>query len=82
MGFFPSLSPNSQLLGCFHINHAHNVVHNVTGIFVLWTGCASRIASKIFCKGLRHSRFAVGIIAISFGFGSTCDGRRHNIALL
>lgn len=48
LGFIPGVSPNGHLLGVFHINGAHNMVHLLTGIVALFCGYASNHASKLY----------------------------------
>ena len=48
LGFVPSAAPNDHLLGLFHINVAHNVVHLITGAVALWAGFSGTHAAKTF----------------------------------
>lgn len=48
LGFFPSVTPNYHLLGIFHVNTVHNVIHIATGVIALWTGLISSNAAKGF----------------------------------
>ncbi len=48
LGFIPAAAPDGMLLGIFHINPAHNVVHLLTGAIALWAGYTSLHASKLY----------------------------------
>ena len=52
LGFFPLFAPEGYLLGLFHVNTAHNLVHLLTGIAAILcsvnSSCASRLFFQIF----------------------------------
>src|SRR4051812_13621773 len=48
LGFIPAAAPDGHLLGVFHVNGAHNMVHLLTGIVALACGFASNHASKLY----------------------------------
>jgi len=48
LGFIPAAAPDGHLLGIFHVNGAHNMVHLLTGIVALACGFASNHASKLY----------------------------------
>lgn len=50
LGFYPDWSPNNMLLGYFHVNAMHNLVHLISGIIGLWVGFSSRYASQLFFR--------------------------------
>ena len=50
LGFVPALAPNEMLLGIFHVNAAHNVVHLLSGAVALWAGMTSIGAAKLYFK--------------------------------
>jgi hypothetical protein len=50
LGFVPTATPNGHLLGIFHVNAAHNVVHLLTGIVALVCGMTSGQAAQIFFR--------------------------------
>jgi hypothetical protein len=47
-GFIPALVPNGHLLGIFHVNAAHNLIHLATGTVAVLVGLMSERASRIF----------------------------------
>jgi hypothetical protein len=50
LGFVPGVAPNEHLLGIFHVNAAHNVVHLLTGAVALACGLTSAYASQLFFR--------------------------------
>lgn len=50
LGFIPQANPKGFLLGIFHVNLEHNLIHIVTGIISILCGLTSRHASRIFFK--------------------------------
>jgi hypothetical protein len=48
LGFVPGAAPDGHLLGLFHINTAHNIVHLLTGAVALWVGFTGAHAAKTF----------------------------------
>jgi hypothetical protein len=47
-GFIPAFTPNGHLLGLFHVNGPHNVVHLLSGAVALWTGYKGVHAAKLY----------------------------------
>ncbi|HTT00547.1 MAG TPA: DUF4383 domain-containing protein [Steroidobacteraceae bacterium] len=41
LGFVPGITNNQMLLGIFHVNAMHNVVHLISGAVALWAGLTS-----------------------------------------
>jgi hypothetical protein len=50
LGFVPGVTNNEMLLGIFHVNLAHNVVHLLTGAVALFAGLASAGAARTFFR--------------------------------
>ena len=48
LGFVPAATPNGMLLGIFHVDGPHNLVHILTGAIALWVGFTSLHASKLY----------------------------------
>jgi hypothetical protein len=61
MGFIPGITKGGHLLGIFHVNTAHNVVHLLTGLAALVVGTASHHASVLFFRvfGIVYGAVAV-----------------------
>lgn len=60
LGFLPMTAPKQMLLGVFHVNAAHNLVHIATGIVALTVSSVSAYASRLFFRVL-----GVGYVVIS-----------------
>jgi hypothetical protein len=50
LGFVPAVTKDEMLLGIFHVNAAHNVVHLLSGAVALFAGLTSVGASRIYFK--------------------------------
>ena len=48
LGFVPQATPDGLLLGIFHVNLAHNLIHVVTGVTALLCGISSEETSRLF----------------------------------
>jgi uncharacterized protein DUF4383 len=48
LGFVPDVAPDGMLLGLFHVNAAHNIVHLLSGACALCAGVHSVWASRMF----------------------------------
>lgn len=48
LGFIPALTPDGHLLGIFHVNALHNVIHLASGALALFAGFSSYGASKTY----------------------------------
>ena len=61
LGFVPSITKDEMLLGIFHVNFAHNVVHLASGAVFLLCGMAGAGPSRMFFKifGIVYALVAV-----------------------
>ena len=50
LGFVPGITDNQMLLGIFHVNAAHNVVHLLSGAAALFTGMTSAGAARVYFR--------------------------------
>jgi hypothetical protein len=50
LGFVPAVTPNEHLLGIFHVNTAHNIVHLATGATAVIAGSLGTTASIVFFR--------------------------------
>lgn len=48
LGFVPAATPNDHLLGLFHVNTLHNIIHIISGAIALFAGLNSERASRIY----------------------------------
>jgi hypothetical protein len=67
LGFIPQVTEEGKLLGIFHVNDAHNLIHVLTGLIGIYCGtkgeCASRLFFKVF--GVVYAMIA----ALGFYYG-------------
>ena len=61
LGFVPAIAPDGMLLGIFHVNAAHNIVHLLSGMAALACGFASAGASRLY---LRIFGLVYGLVAL------------------
>ena len=61
LGFVPGITNNEMLLGIFHVNAAHNVVHLLSGAAALFAGMTSTGASRMY---FRIFGVVYGLVAI------------------
>jgi hypothetical protein len=61
LGFVPGATKDEMLLGIFHVNAAHNVVHLLSGAVALFCGMSSFSASRMYFRifGLVYALVAV-----------------------
>jgi hypothetical protein len=61
LGFVPAVTRDGHLLGIFHVNAAHNMVHILTGIAAIACGLVSDHAAQLFFRvfGVIYSLVAV-----------------------
>lgn len=48
LGFVPALTPDGHLLGIFHVNAIHNIIHLATGLAALAAGFSGYRASRTY----------------------------------
>jgi hypothetical protein len=61
LGFVPGVTKNEMLLGVFHVNAAHNVVHLLSGVVALLCGLSSTGASRLY---FRIFGIVYGLVAV------------------
>jgi hypothetical protein len=61
LGFVPGVTSGEHLLGIFHVNAAHNVVHLLTGLVAVVAGATSGHAARLF---FRAFGVIYGLVAI------------------
>jgi hypothetical protein len=66
LGFVPAITKDEHLLGIFHVNPAHNMVHLLTGAVAIACGLTSAYASQMF---FRIFGAVYGLVAI-MGFAA------------
>lgn len=48
LGFVPALRPDNNLLGLFHVNTIHNLIHIASGLVALFAGYSEERASRLY----------------------------------
>src|SRR5581483_2277433 len=90
LGFVPALAPNQMLLGIFHVNAAHNVVHLLSGVLALWAGLSSVTYSRLYFRifGVVYGLVAIPGFAVGKGMvlgiisNNTADAALHVLIAL
>ena len=67
LGFVPATAPNGMLLGLFHVNPAHNIVHLLTGAIALGVGMTSAYASRLFFQVFGIVYGLVAVLGFVYG---------------
>jgi hypothetical protein len=66
LGFVPAVTTDGMLLGIFHVNTVHNVVHLLSGAVALWAGMTSVSNARLY---FRVFGIVYGLVAV-LGFVS------------
>jgi hypothetical protein len=70
LGFVPGITDDSgMLLGLFHVDTVHNLVHLVTGLLGLWLGSSSASGSKSWLQIFGVVYALVAILGFVYGDG-------------
>lgn len=48
LGYFPEITPDGMLLGIFHVNSIHNIIHIATGVIAILCGLGGYYPSRVF----------------------------------
>jgi hypothetical protein len=80
LGFVPSVTKDEMLLGIFHVNLAHNVVHLLSGAIALWAGMTSVGASKTYFKIFGIVYALVAVLGFMKGEGLLLGLIANNVA--
>lgn len=67
LGFVPGVTPDGHLLGIFHVNALHNVVHLLSGVIALGVGFAGTEASKRYFQIFGVVYGLVALLGFLFG---------------
>ena len=67
LGFVPGLTDDGHLLGIFHVNPAHNLVHILSGLAALLAASASERAAQNFFRIFGVIYAAVAILGFLSG---------------
>jgi hypothetical protein len=69
LGFVPGVTTNEMLLGIFHVNAAHNVVHLLSGAIALYAGLTSTAYSRLYFRVFGVVYALVALLGLFTGDG-------------
>ncbi len=69
LGFVPGITTNEMLLGIFHVNTVHNVVHLLSGAVALGTGLSSTAAARLYFRVFGVVYALVAVLGFVVGNG-------------
>lgn len=61
VGYYPEFTPDGMLLGIFHVNTIHNIIHIATGVISILSGLGGQYSSRVF---FQFFGIVYGIVAI------------------
>ncbi len=67
LGFVPGVTTNDHLLGIFHINLVHNVIHLLSGAVALFAGMTSAKSAKIYFQVFGIVYALVAVLGFVYG---------------
>ncbi|GAC1603359.1 MAG: DUF4383 domain-containing protein [Candidatus Saccharimonadales bacterium] len=80
LGFFPALAPNGELLGIFHINALHNIIHLASGLVALAAGYSSYKASRTYFQVFGIVYGLVALLGFVYGDNDIVGLVANNVA--
>jgi hypothetical protein len=80
LGFVPGITDNQMLLGIFHVNAAHNVVHLLSGAAALFAGMTSTGAARIYFRVFGVIYGLVAVMGFMMGDGMLLGMISNNTA--
>ena len=80
LGFVPAVTPNQMLLGIFHVNTAHNVVHLLSGVLALGAGMSSAAYARLYFRLFGIVYALVAVLGFLAGNGMVLGLISNNMA--
>jgi uncharacterized membrane protein len=80
LGFVPAITTNEMMLGIFHVNTAHNVVHLLSGAVALYTGLTSTAYSRLYFRVFGVVYALVTVLGFYVGNGMLLGLISNNMA--
>ena len=81
LGFVPGITTTGQmLLGIFHVNAVHNIVHLLSGAVALITGLTSTAAARMYFRVFGIVYALVAILGFFTGYGLLLGLISNNLA--
>ncbi len=67
LGFIPAFTPDGHLIGIFHVNAVHNIIHLASGIVALGAGFASFKAARLYFQVFGVVYALVAVLGFVYG---------------
>lgn len=67
LGFVPALTPDGNLLGIFHVNEVHNIIHIASGLVALAAGFSSYAHSRLYFQVFGVVYALVAVLGLVYG---------------
>jgi hypothetical protein len=80
LGFVPGITDNHMMLGIFHVNAAHNVVHLLSGAVALFAGLTSTNLARIYFRVFGVVYALVALLGFVVGEGMLLGLISNNMA--
>ena len=80
LGFIPAFTPDNHLLGIFHVDALHNIVHLASGAVALVTGFTSARAARAYFQIFGIVYGLVALLGLFTGDGELLGIMAHNWA--
>ena len=80
LGFVPGITNDQMLLGIFHVNAAHNVVHLLSGAIALWAGMTSTAYARTYFRVFGIIYALVALLGFFVGNGMLLGLISNNMA--
>jgi hypothetical protein len=80
LGFVPGITTGQMLLGIFHVNAVHNIVHVLSGAVALITGVMSTAAARMYFRVFGIVYALVAVLGFLIGNGLLLGLISNNMA--
>ncbi len=80
LGFVPALTPDGNLLGLFHVNAVHNLIHILSGVAALAAGFSGYKNSKLYFQVFGVIYAVVAVLGVFYGDNDILGLVAHNMA--
>ncbi len=80
LGFIPAATPDGHLLGIFHVNGAHNIIHLASGVAALVAGAMSAQAARLYFQVFGVVYGLVTVLGLFYGDKDLLGFIAHNKA--
>jgi len=70
LGFVPGITVHNMLLGIFHVNVWHNIIHILSGLIAFWVAVTSNRASQIYFQVFGIIYAIVAILGFFYDYRS------------